>query len=185
MRRVPRWTAWVEWQQVRHIGRLIWASANDRVPTECRIYTSSQLSCMYVVWINQKYNRAKSAEIIFTNCKRKHTEGQPPQIPDIRHVTSIKMLGVTVTNHLSVGEHVRDVIGKCAQSLHALKLLRHHSMSDDSLRHVYKAVVLSILLYHRHDGVLPAWPISNVSKHLSDVLSSLACTPPTIPRHLN
>jgi len=57
------------------------------------------------------------------------------------------MLGVTMTNHLSAGEHVRDVIGKCAQSLHGLKLLRHHGMSDDSLRHVYKAVVLSKLLY--------------------------------------
>jgi len=28
-----------------------------------------------------------------------------------------------------------------------LKLLRHHGMNDDSLRHVYKAVVLSKLLY--------------------------------------
>ena len=31
-------------------------------------------------------------------------------------------------------------------------LLRHHGMSDDSLRHVYKAVVLSKLLY-----ASPAW----------------------------
>ena len=36
--------------------------------------------------------------------------------------------------------------------LHALKLLRHHGMSDDSLRHVYKAVVLTKLLY-----ASPAW----------------------------
>jgi len=49
-----------------------------------------------------------------------------------------------MTNHLSAGEHVRNVIGKGAQSLHTLKLLHHHCMSDDSLRHVYKAVVLSI-----------------------------------------
>jgi len=48
-----------------------------------------------------------------------------------------------MTNHLSAGEHVRGVIDKCAQSLHALKLLRCHGMSDDSLRHIYKAVVLS------------------------------------------
>jgi len=70
------------------------------------------------------------------------------------------MLGVTMTNHLSAGEHVRDVIGKCAKSLHALKLFRHHSMSDDSLRHVYKTVVLSsesspsCCMHHRHGGVL-------------------------------
>jgi len=51
-----------------------------------------------------------------------------------------------------MGEHVRDVIGKCAQSLYALKLLCNHGMSDDSLRLVYKAVVLSKLLH-----ASPAW----------------------------
>jgi len=63
------------------------------------------------------------------------------------------MLGVTMTNHLSAGEHVSDVINKCAQSLHAVKLLRHHGMSDDPLRHVYKAVVLSTKLLYAS----PAW----------------------------
>ena len=57
-----------------------------------------------------------------------------------------------ITNHLSAGEHVRNVIGKCAQSLRALKLLRYHGMSDDSLRHIYKAVTISKLLY-----ASPAW----------------------------
>ena len=101
---------------------------------------------------NLRLNRAKSAEIIFTNCQRKDAEGLPPQMLDICRVTSIKMLGVTMTNHLSAGEHVRDVICKSSQLLHALKLLRCHGMSDDSLRHVYKAVVLSKLLY-----ASPAW----------------------------
>ena len=90
--------------------------------------------------------------LIFTDRKRKPPEHLPPQIADIRRITSIKILGVTMTNHLSASEHVRDVIGKCAQSLHALKLLRCHGMRDDSLRHVYKAVVLSKLLY-----ASPAW----------------------------
>ena len=67
---------------------------------------------------NLRLNRAKSAKSIFTNCKRKDVEGLPPRVPDIRRVTSVNMLGVTMTNHLSAGEHVRDVIGKCAQSLH-------------------------------------------------------------------
>jgi len=40
-----------------------------------------------------------------------------------------------------------SIIGKCAESLHAVKLLCHHGMSEDSLRHVYKAVILSELLY--------------------------------------
>jgi len=82
----------------------------------------------------------------FINCKLKHGEGLPPLISDIPSVISIKMLGATMTNQLSAGEHVRDVIVKSPQSLHARKL-HYHGMRDDSLRHVYKAVVLSKLLY--------------------------------------
>jgi len=44
---------------------------------------------------------SKSAEIIFTNRNRKPTDGLPPQIPDICRVSSIKMLGVTMTNLVS------------------------------------------------------------------------------------
>jgi len=33
-----------------------------------------------------------------------------PALPDIRRVTSLKMLGVTITNHMSASEHVSDVI---------------------------------------------------------------------------
>jgi len=62
------------------------------------------------------------------------------------------MLGVTVTNHLSVSEHVRDVISRCAQSIYALKLLRSRGMNDDELRTIYKSVVLAKLLY-----AVPAW----------------------------
>jgi len=102
---------------------------------------------------NLSLNKAKSVEIIFTDRKRKPPEHMPPQIPEIRRDTTIKILGVTMTNHLSAGEHVRDVIGKSVQSLHALKLLRCHGMSDDSLRLVYnKAVILCKLLY-----ASPAW----------------------------
>jgi len=51
---------------------------------------------------NLRLNMAKSTEIIFTNCKCR----LPPQISDIRRVSTIKMLGDTMTNHLSAGEHV-------------------------------------------------------------------------------
>ena len=40
----------------------------------------------------------------------------------------------------------------CAVALCVLKLLHHHGMNDGWLRHVYKAVVLSKLLY-----ASPAW----------------------------
>jgi len=57
------------------------------------------------------------------------------------------MLGVTLTNHLSVSDHVRDVISTCAQSLHVLKIMRCHGMNSDALKTVYKSVVLAKLLY--------------------------------------
>jgi len=57
------------------------------------------------------------------------------------------MLGVTLINHLSVSDHVRDVISRCAQSLHALKIMRCHGMNSDALKTVYKSVVLAKLLY--------------------------------------
>ena len=40
---------------------------------------------------NLRLNRAKSVEIIFTDRKRKPPEHLPLQIPDFRHITSIKM----------------------------------------------------------------------------------------------
>jgi len=59
---------------------------------------------------NLKLNRAKTVEVIFTDSRRKLQPCCPPELPDIRRATSIRMLGVTLTNHLSVSDHVRDVI---------------------------------------------------------------------------
>jgi len=64
----------------------------------------------------------------------------------------IKILGITVTNHLSISEHVSDVIGKCGQSLYAIKVLHSHGMCVDALKDIYRAVVLAKLLY-----ASPAW----------------------------
>jgi len=132
-----------------------------------------------------RLNRAKSTEIIFTNSKRKHAEGLPPQIPDIRRVTSIKMLGVIITNHICPParpaiEHVRNVIGKCAQSLQEAETaaLPRHERRLVEVAYVYKAVVLaSCCMLHPHGGVLPARPTNNyvltLEASIYDVLSGL------------
>ena len=90
---------------------------------------------------NLQLNRAKSTEIIFSNSRHKRSGCHPPELPDIKRVTTITILGVTITNHLSISEHVSGVITKCAQSLHALKILRSLGMSDEALTVIYKAVV--------------------------------------------
>jgi len=56
---------------------------------------------------NLTLNRGKSMEMIFTtrHCSQ---VSLLPALPDIRRVMSLKMLGVTMTNHLSASEHVSD-----------------------------------------------------------------------------
>jgi len=61
----------------------------------------------WAVTNNLQLNRAKSVEIIFENRRHRSQPSYPPALPDIRRVTSIKMLGVTFTNHLSMSDHVR------------------------------------------------------------------------------
>ena len=50
-------------------------------------------------------------------------------------------------NYLSVSNHIRDVISKCAQSLFAFKVLRCHRMNNKALEQVYKAAVIEKLLH--------------------------------------
>ena len=50
------------------------------------------------------------------------------------HVTSLKILSVTMMNGLSAADHVRDVIGLCAQTLYALRVLLAHGMCDERCR---------------------------------------------------
>ena len=52
-----------------------------------------------------RLNRAKSVEVIFSG-RRKPQECHPPKLPDTCRVTAINILGVTVTNHLSLSEPV-------------------------------------------------------------------------------
>ena len=82
---------------------------------------------------NQTLNRSKSLEIVFTAKRRKRDIHLPSPIPNISRVTSIKILGVTISNSLSVCEHVSNTTASCAQSVHALRILRSHGLLDDSV----------------------------------------------------
>ena len=45
-------------------------------------------------------------------------------LPDSRRDSQINILSVTITNHLSVSEHVREVIGKCGQTTRGVQKVR-------------------------------------------------------------
>jgi len=71
----------------------------------------------------------------------------PPPLPGIQRAASLKILGVTVTNKLSISDHVSNVIRACAQSLHAIRVLRCHGMCNSALQTIYRAVIVSKLFY--------------------------------------
>ena len=80
-------------------------------------------------WLNTTLNRAKTLEVIFADKKSKRTVVTPaPPLPGITRRTTLKILGVTITNGLSIAEHIQGVITSCSQTLHALRVLRAHGM---------------------------------------------------------
>ena len=72
----------------------------------------------------------------------------------IARVTSLKVLGVTVTEKLSFTEHVDDVINLCARSMYAISVLRSPGMCVPLLQQVFQSVVISKLTF---TYAAPAW----------------------------
>ena len=73
---------------------------------------------------NLTLNQSKSAEIVFTDSRKRSLVQPPPPLQGIARVTSLKVLGVTVTKKLSFTEHVwmtssTRVRGPCMPSVPA------------------------------------------------------------------
>ena len=136
---------------------------------------------------NLKLNRAKSTEIVFTDSRRKSQFSPPPTLPDVSRVSLIKILGVTISNHLSVSDHhIRDVISKCAQSLFAFKVLRCHGMNNEALEQIYKRLSSQSSYTRRKLGGDSLRPqISSALKRLSDVECATVSTGLAIHRRRN
>ena len=98
-----------------------------------------------------KLNKAKSVEIVFRSPRSKKAM-PPPPIPGIARVEEFSFLGVTFANNFSVETHVNDIIGSCARTLYALRILRAHGMNNEAIHSVFKSTVLARLLY-----ASPAW----------------------------
>ena len=96
---------------------------------------------------NLTVNPNKYKEIIFVDKRRKEKSQPPPPLHGIERVTTVKILGVTISNSLSVAEHVHTTISSCAQTLYALRVLRSHGMNDSSLQTVFRSVVVAKLQY--------------------------------------
>ena len=131
-----------------------------------RIYSSSLQTIRYIVipavnyssrqvghqnvaqWArdnNLKTNPAKFAEIVFVDNRKNNKAHPPPPLPGIVRVTTLKILGVTFTNSLSVAEHVHTVISSSAQTLYAIRLrvLLTNDIDDVLLQTIFRSVVIA------------------------------------------
>ena len=66
---------------------------------------------------NLKLNLKNSVEIVFVVSTRLRHVQLPNPLDGVPLVSSIKILGVTISSHLSVSEHVSSVIGRCEQTI--------------------------------------------------------------------
>jgi len=73
-------------------------------------------------------------------------------LPGVARDFTLKILGVTLSSQLSASDHIRRVISNSAQSLYALRVLRYHGLSDVGMQTVFRAVVVTRLMY-----ASPAW----------------------------
>ena len=75
--------------------------------------------------------------------------------------TSIKMLDVTITNSLSMADHIREVISSCSRTLHAIRVLHAHGLSAAALQEVFRCVVIAKLMYAASAWCVARRPVRN------------------------
>ena len=71
----------------------------------------------------------------------------PQPLDGIKRVTSLKLLGVTLQDNLSMNEHVNFLLLDCSHMLYALNTLRAHGMNNEGLQDVLRAKIVSKLTY--------------------------------------
>jgi len=100
-------------------------------------------------------NKGKSVEIIISTYPTDRAKKQAPivrSLTNINRSSSIKILGVTFNDNLSVSQHVSEITHSAAQALYALKLLKAHGLAQTLLELVCKATLISRLTY-----AAPSW----------------------------
>jgi len=70
-----------------------------------------------------------------------------PRVSRISHVDKLTILGVLVNNNLTATDNVSTVLASCASMMYALRVLRSHGLSEQSLKDVFQATVVGKLLY--------------------------------------
>jgi hypothetical protein len=102
---------------------------------------------------NLKLSRIKSVEIALVSpWSKRAVKIPPPAVPGFERAESIKVLGVTISRRFSIIEHVDNLHVSCAQTLFAMRTLKHYGLEAGALHAVFQAIVFAKLSY-----ASPAW----------------------------
>ena len=91
-------------------------------------------------------NLMKTVELVF---HRPNTNKDllPAPIPDIKRVTSAKLLGVHFSSELRFANHVASVVSMCNQRLYLLTQLKRQGLSASARENVFQAIIVNRLMY--------------------------------------
>jgi Reverse transcriptase (RNA-dependent DNA polymerase) len=131
---------------------------------------------------NLPLNRSKTSEIIFTDNKMRRQYQLPPLMNGINRVSTIKVLGVTVTSSLSFSEHVSEVLKSCARTLYALRVLRSHGLCTNDIHTVYRLIVVAKITYASSawSGFISAADSQHIDSFIRRSKKAALCDP-TLP----
>ena len=95
---------------------------------------------------NLKLNTDKTKEMIFHR-PRANSLTFPPPLEGITRVTTMNVLGVLIQNNLSFRDQVDHLVRQSAQTMYALRILRHHGLCGPPIWEVAGAILMSRLTY--------------------------------------
>ena len=68
-------------------------------------------------------------------------------VPGFERVDSIKALGITFSQRLSLAKHVDNLLAACAQTLFAMSTLKQHGLPTNALQIIFRANAVAKLTY--------------------------------------
>ena len=134
-------------------GNCIFKYADDTYLVVPAINTGSRSDEIFHIeaWAgdnNLQLNRAKSKEIVITARRQRGKLAQlPPPVLNIERVSSHRILGVIVNDRLTAIDHVTNLLTSCSSLLYAMRVLCNHGIPVASLHEVFRAIVLSKVMY--------------------------------------
>ena len=97
---------------------------------------SSNLNKFYELIIHNNYNKIS-----------------PPSLhPSLQRTSSLTILGVSFTETLNITPHIDNIISKCYQTFHVLKIIRSHGLYGPELYHITEYSIISRIKY-----AAPSW----------------------------